>query len=507
MIALSLSLLLATAALPDDSARGMEKEAGLHILREFERVGRRAPTRDEALTLAARRLAREALTEFTTGAPDLLTLTSAVSDSGAADPSPYSVLIRTSVPRHSVETFATRQDFNREPATHYGVGIVTQGGRTALAMLMTERKATLQAFPRTLPKPGEGRGLCGELASPLKAAQVFITRPDGKVEPVPLTREDGPQFCSRLVFDAPGSYTVEVVGNGPGGPEVTSLFLVDVGPQARQRGEREPVVEPTSAAEARLRILERINSLRRAHGLAELTRDETIEKVAQAYSERMAREGFFAHVAPDGSTLRHRLPQDGPAYRSAGENLGMAAGPLAAHFGIEHSPGHRKNLLEARFNHAGIGIAFQQVEGRRMAIVTEVFTVSAPTAPSADARPIDEAYRTLAQHRAQRKLPPLERSEVLEQIAMKLVKRAHELDKPSPKLPEFPVHERVFAVLPDARTATVDFYVVSDPYALPDSRSLGEAMNNRVGIGLLRADSPTFGRNQLWVAVIYASVR
>jgi hypothetical protein len=69
------------------------------------------------------------------------------------------------------------------------------------------------------------------------------------------------------------------------------------------------------------------------------------------------------------------------------------------------------------------------------------------------------------------------------------------------------VHERVFAVLPDARTATVDFYVVSDPYALPDSRSLGEAMNNRVGIGLLRADSPTFGRNQLWVAVIYASVR
>ena len=134
-----------------------------------------------------------------------------------------------------------------------------------------------------------------------------------------------------------------------------------------------------------------------------------------------------------------------------------------------------------------------------------MFTVSAPTVP-AGARPIDEAYRTLAQHRAQRKLPPLERSEVLEQIAMKLVKRAHQLDRPSAKLPEFPVHERVFAVLPDARTATVDFYVVGDPGSLPDSRSLGEATNNRLGIGLLRGDSPTFGRNQYWVAVIYASV-
>lgn len=506
MIALALGLLVATAALPDESPKGMEKEAALHILREFERVGRRAPTRDEALTLAARRLAREALTDFTTGAPDLLTLTSAVSDSGAADPSPYSVVIRSSVPRHSVETFATRQDFNAEPATHYGVGIVTHAGRTSLVVLMTERKATLQAFPRTLAKAGEGRVLCGELATPLKGAQVFITRPDGKVEPVPLTREDGPHFCSRLVFGAPGGYTVEVVGNGRGGPEVTSLFLVDVGPQARQR-EREPIIEPTSVPEAREQILERINSLRRAHGLSELTRDETIEGVAQAYSERMAREGFFAHVAPDGSTLRTRLPQDGPVYRSAGENLGMAAGPLAAHFGIEHSPGHRKNLLEARFHHVGIGIAFQKVEGRRVAVVTEVFTVAAPTPSSANASPLDEAYRTLTQLRSQKKMPPLERSEVLEQIAMMLVKRAHALDKPSPKLPEFPVHERVFAVLPDARTATVDFYVVSDPYSLPDSRSLAEATNNRVGIGLLRGDSPTFGRNQFWVAVIYASVR
>jgi uncharacterized protein YkwD len=509
MIALALGLLLAATPVDKDSASGMEQQAARHVLREFERVGRRAPTRDEPLTAAARRLARGALQEYTTGAPDLFTLTAAVSDAGAADPSPYSLVIRSWVPRHAVETFLARKDFHQEPATHFGVGVAVQGQRAALVLLLAERKATLQDFPRELSKAGEGRGLCGELASHLRQAQVFVTRPNGKVENVPLTREQGSQFCARPVFDAPGAYTVEVVGSGRGGPEVASLFLVQVGPGARGRGEREPerVAEPTSVPAARQEILERINALRRAHGLGPMEREETLEKVAQAYSERMAREGFFAHVAPDGSTLRSRLPQDGPAYRTAGENLGMAAGPLAAHFGIEHSPGHRKNLLEPRFNHAGIGIAFQKVEGRDQAIVTEVYSVGAPTASSPDATPLDEAYRTLAQHRALRKLPPLERSEVLEQIAFKLVKRAMELDRPSPKLPDFPVHERVFAVLPDAKTATVDFYVVSDPYALPDARALSEATNNRFGIGLLRGDSPTFGRNQYWVAVIYAAVR
>lgn len=507
MIALALGLLLAAAPAQDVSGPGMEQEAEAHVLREFERVGRRAPTRDEALTQAARRLAREGFTAFPNSAPDLFSLTAAVSDAGGADPSPSSIVIRAYVPRHAVETFLARKDFSQEPATHFGVGIEVRGERANLVLLLAERKAALQAFPRTFAKAGESRMLCGEFTDALGKAQFFVTRPDGKVEPVPLAREDGPKFCARLSFEAAGSYTVEVVGTGRAGPEVASLFLVDVGARARQRGEREPLEDTASVPEARQRILERINALRRANGLPAMTRDETLEGVAQAYSERMAREGFFGHVSPEGGTLRQRLPQDGTAYGTAGENLGLAPGPLAAHFGIEHSPGHRKNLLEPRFNRAGIGIALQKREGREEVIVTEVYTVASPTPGAAHAPPLDEAYRTLAQHRALRKMPPLERSEVLEQLAFKLAKRAKELDRPSPKLPEFPVHERVFAALPDARTATVDFYVVSDPDALPDSRSLGEPTNKLVGIGLLRGDSPKYGPNQFWVAVIYAAVR
>ena len=74
-----------------------------------------------------------------------------------------------------------------------------------------------------------------------------------------------------------------------------------------------------------------------------------------AYAKRMAYELFFAHVAPDGTDVRARLKAASYRYQSAGENLGMASGPLAAHFGIEHSPGHRRNLMEPCYTVAGVG--------------------------------------------------------------------------------------------------------------------------------------------------------
>ncbi|XXF75014.1 CAP domain-containing protein [Myxococcaceae bacterium GXIMD 01537] len=511
MIALALSLLLATAPeaeekhVPlDTSVPAMEQRATRYVLREFERVGRRAPRRDAVLDTAARRLAKEALTTTPIGAPDVLALMEAVSDAGGVDPSPTSIVIRAAGPLLAADTLGTRRDFSRDPITHFGVGIVAREERTALVVLLSERKATIQSFPRVLAAP-ETRTLCGDLVDSLERAQVVVTRPNGKVVKEPLVRDNGSNFCARPAFSSPGRYTVEVVGNGDGGPEVAAMFLVDVGGRA-PAPVREALVEPATVEEARKKILERINTLRREQDLPPLAMDATLERVAQAYSERMAREGFFAHVAPDGTSLRNRMPEHGAAYFNAGENLGMAPGPLAAHFGIEHSPGHRKNLLEPRYGSVGIGIAYKQVDGKDVALLTEVFAIFAPT-PTSKGTPLEEAYLTLAQHRSLKKLPPLERSEVLEQLAFKLAKNALERNAPSAKDAGFPVHERVFAVFPDARTATVDFYVVSDPYALPDSRSLATATNSRIGVGIIKGDSPTYGRNQYWVAVIYAAMR
>ncbi len=501
MLALALSALVAATPLTPER---MEDQAARHVTREFERVGRRAPVQDRALTEAARRLAREALgPHMPTGAPDLHALTLAVSDSGSADPSPRSLVIRAWAHAQAIETFLERQDFNNEPATHFGVGVATAGERAALLLLLAERKAELVHFPRNFPRPGAAHTLCGELAAPLRTAEVYITQPKGEVERVRLTRDAGARFCARLGFPQAGPYTVEVIGRGTKGPEVAALFLVDVG-GPRQRGEAEPVDEPSTLPEARQAILARINSLRRAHGLPGLSPAESLDKVAQAYSERMAHEGFFAHVAPDGSDLRERLSAAGDSFRSAGENLGLAPGPLAAHFGIEHSPGHRKNLLSPQFTHVGIGVAFQTVDGRPQALLTQVF--SAAGLPR-KADPLVEAYKAIDAVRKERKLPPLERSEVLEQIAMDHVRKALKQDTPRATLPDSRVHERVFRALLDVRSATVDFYVTEDPTAVPESKSLLDARNTQVGVGAIRGDSPTFGRNKYWVVVVYTTPR
>jgi uncharacterized protein YkwD len=501
MLALALTALVAASPLTPES---MEQQAATHVIREFERVGRRAPVQDPALTEAARRLAREALTgNPSSGAPDLHALTLAVSDSGAADPSPRSLVIRAWAHAHAIDTFTARQDFSSEPATHFGVGIVTAGNRAALMLLLAERKAVLQRFPRNFPRPVATHTLCGELVAPLSGAEVFVTLPDGDVDRVPLSLDAGARFCSRLKFTKTGGYTVEVLGRGGKGPEVAALFFVDVG-GPRQRGEEEPVAEPTTLPEARQGILARINSLRQAHGLRILAPDASLDGVAQKYSERMANEGFFAHVAPDGSDLRSRLAGAGPGYRSAGENLGMASGPLSAHFGIEHSPGHRKNLLAPQFTHVGIGVAFQTVDGRPQAIVTEVFSAAGI---SATADPLAEAYKALGAKRKQFKLKPLERSEVLEQIAMDHVRKALKQDTPKAHLQDSKVHERVFKALADVKSAAVDFYVAEDPTTVPESKSLLDARNTRVGVGAIRGDSPSFGKSKYWVVVIYTTPR
>lgn len=506
MLALALSMLVAASP----SAESLEREAALILQREYERVGRRAPEVDEALSRAARRLAGEALHDSPSGAVALLPLLEAVSDSGGADPTPRSIVIRTWSRSHLLGTLQAREDLSREPASHLGVGVAVEEERAALVVLQAQRKARLQAFPRLLPRAPVSRTLCGELMPSLQRAELFVTLPQGRVERVPLSRQQGSSFCARLVFVTEGRYTVEVVGSGELGPEVAALFLVDVG--ARQRSLSEQVEEPTTVEQARVAVLERINALRRAHGLRELAMEGTLTLVAQAYSERMGREGFFGHVAPDGSDLRGRLKAAGANWRVAGENLGMGPGPLAAHFGIEHSPGHRHNLLGAQFTHAGIGVSFQEVGGYRQAIITQVFSApSQPVAAAPDTRTqedaLSQAYRALAARRAAHRLPALERSVALESIAQDHAQRALAQDLLRPQVAGSHVYERVFSALKDVGRTAVDIHVTDDPGGLPDSRGLADARNGLVGVGLVRGDSPTHGKERYWVVVICAGRR
>jgi uncharacterized protein YkwD len=242
--------------------------------------------------------------------------------------------------------------------------------------------------------------------------------------------------------------------------------------------------------------------MRAADRLRPLDADPALDQLAQSYSERMAADNFFAHVSPDGLDLKTRLNKAGYAYQRAGENLGLAAGPIAAEWSIEQSPGHRRNLLDPNFTRIGIGVAFSKRE-HPQALVTEI--LAKPPVQGRD--PVEEAYRSVEQKRADLHLPALKRNEVLEQIALEQVHRAVELGQPKPDLPGDSLQERIFSSLEDVSRTSVEFFVSDSPAQVANSKNLADRKNDLVGIGAIRNDASSKGRGKYWVLVIYAAGR
>ena len=485
---------------PSSELADAEARALLHVRQSFERVGRSSPVSDPALTQAARALAREALLA-TADAASGTRIGLALSEAGGWDPTPRLVLIRSWPTHTTVQAFLQRKDFTGEPATHAGLAVVADEDHTVLALLLADRKATVQPFPRKVEKAPSRQRLCFELRAPLTRPSVYVTRPSGAVDRLQEISGRGPSYCVPVAFSVNGRHALEVLGDGADGPEVAAMFTVDVGPVA-------PVVvagaaggpEPASPAEARTRLLERVNALRAAAGVPAVQADPRLDAVGQAYADRMATQRFFAHVSPDGDALPDRLEQAGYAYQASGENLGMASGPLAAHAAIEESPGHRKNLLDPAFERVGFGLARQARDAGAGSDVVLVELLATPAKAGVD--PVASAYARLTTERAALKLPALQRSAALEDIAVRQARAA--LARDDPRAPD--IDSQVFGTLSEARTASADLYVARDLAALPPSRGLREARYSLVGIGAVRGDSPTYGKGRYWVVVIYAGM-
>jgi uncharacterized protein YkwD len=106
-----------------------------------------------------------------------------------------------------------------------------------------------------------------------------------------------------------------------------------------------------------------LNAQRSAHGLRKVTVNRTLGRSATRYAKRMVSQRFFSHTAPNGGTLKGRMRAyiSGTSGWAFGENLAWGSGVRATPAQIMRawmaSPGHRQNILSARWKHIGIGIA------------------------------------------------------------------------------------------------------------------------------------------------------
>ena len=120
--------------------------------------------------------------------------------------------------------------------------------------------------------------------------------------------------------------------------------------------EPEPKPEPDPAPSQIGEVLALVNAERAKHGLAALTEDWELSRVARYKSQDMHDNRYFAHNSPTYGTPFRMLRAFGLSYRTAGENIAMGyAAPAAVVAGWMNSEGHRANILSSAYTKIGVG--------------------------------------------------------------------------------------------------------------------------------------------------------
>lgn len=103
-------------------------------------------------------------------------------------------------------------------------------------------------------------------------------------------------------------------------------------------------------------VVSLVNKERAKEGLAPLKRDWELARVAKYKSQDMFDKKYFSHTSPTYGSPFEMMKNFGISYKSAGENI--AKGQTSAKQVMEgwmNSPGHRANIMDAKFTHIGVG--------------------------------------------------------------------------------------------------------------------------------------------------------
>ena len=103
-------------------------------------------------------------------------------------------------------------------------------------------------------------------------------------------------------------------------------------------------------------VVRLVNEVRSANGLAPLTINWELSRVARYKSQDMKDKGYFSHTSPTYGTPFQMIRAFGLSFRSAGENIAYGQRtPAAVVDAWMNSSGHRANILSASYTQIGVG--------------------------------------------------------------------------------------------------------------------------------------------------------
>jgi hypothetical protein len=126
-------------------------------------------------------------------------------------------------------------------------------------------------------------------------------------------------------------------------------------------------------------LVDLTNQDRTGQNLKPLTVNPILQKAAQLKADDMAKKGYFAHTAPDGTTPWHWFEQAGYNFTDAGENLAVNfKDSTDVNNAWLSSPGHRANIMRDKFTEIGIATAIGYYQGVQAVYVVQTFGNPAP---------------------------------------------------------------------------------------------------------------------------------
>ncbi len=152
-------------------------------------------------------------------------------------------------------------------------------------------------------------------------------------------------------------------------------------------------------------IISLTNNERSLLNLTELKTNTQLTSAAQAKADDMAKQQFFAHVAPDGTMAWDYIKKAGYTYDVAGENLAITNESAETVMkSWMNSPSHRENITNTEYQDIGIGIAqYGEYQGHKNTTVIvalyaksgAVQVIGAPTNPGGGAAVLQPKYTIL----------------------------------------------------------------------------------------------------------------
>ena len=265
--------------------------------------------------------------------------------------------------RSFLDKNATQNSF-----THYGWGIVRTPKETIMTFIFVRRRLEITQLTHL---KARSLKVCGRLLSGSNP-QLFLTTPDHQIIRRNLSMRQS-RFCTETPLKTSGKYQLEIMVEGPSGPEVAFLLPIysKISPPPIPSHKVYPDQELLDEHRTAELLFALINQSRRQMHLKPVLLLPALTVVAQRHSREMMERGTFGHRSLQYGDLSKRLSHLSNRFTIAEEALALASSPWSAHDSLLDSPSHRATLLSPALTHVGIGVATDK--SQQLLYITECF--------------------------------------------------------------------------------------------------------------------------------------